>query len=167
MTVDPPFTEISLLNQVMPGHYLRPRRKNYPTVDSLVVLDKSIFHPGGLALVLLQFTGSQTHEADGSVAKRVHDEVVAKLTPVQQPPAPPSSSRSYSLRTKNPPRAATPLDLPIILVFGTTPEGINKAQTVTNHEGKSYQVGEPKIAQYSMILGTEFDEIIKAWPVEN
>ena len=75
MNVDPPFTEISLLNQVMPGHYLRPRRKNYPTVDSLVVLDKSIFHPGGLALVLLQFTGSQTHEADGSVAKRVHDEV--------------------------------------------------------------------------------------------
>ena len=91
---------------------------------------------------------------------------VAKLAPAQQPGTS-SSSRSYRLRAKNPPRAATSSDLPIILVFGITPEGINKAQTVTNHEGKSYQVGEPKIAQYSMIMGTEFDEIIKAWPIKS
>ena len=114
--------------------------------------------------MLLQFTGSQTHKVNGSVAKRVHDEVVAKLAPAQQPAT--SSSGSYRPTAKNPLRAESSSDLPIILVFGTTQEGINKAQTVTNHEGKPYKVGEPKIAQYSMIMGTEFDEIIKAWPVK-
>ena len=53
---------------------------------------------------------------------------------------------------------------PVILVFGTTQEGIKTAQNVTNGEGNPYVKDEPTIVQYSMIMGT--DEIIKAWPIK-
>jgi hypothetical protein len=149
-----PFDQLDDMASIPEGVYLRPRSKNYPTIDSLVVLPDGHAvglapHKGTRTLVLFQVTVSDEHTVNGAKIKEIQDVVQAKL---------PAAAAASSSKAKKG-------GLHTVLVFVTTPSGVRKAQVIKNGEGNPYarKGDEPKVKQFSMYLGDAFEKLVLAW----
>ncbi len=125
------------------GDYGEPTILNFPSVDSFAVMPQSVFKPGArhAALVMFQATVSEEHIVRGPDLKRVFERVVS-LTD----------------------RAS----LPTLLVFVTTPQGVDGPQTIKNGDGVAYSradafVDQVAREQYALCLGGRFEQIAEAW----
>jgi hypothetical protein len=170
--LNPPFTALSAVENVVIGQYMRPLRKNFPTLDACLILRGSVFHPEGLALIVLQYTGSVAHVVNGSVLENIHEHFFQRLVAqgeFQQPAATTTTTTTkFGRVAKTTTTPASPITkedkLPLFLIFGTIPSGIATEQKLTTKEGKPYdrKGDEPKLTQYSMIINDHrYLEIIR------
>ena len=130
------------------GVYYRPNKKNYPTIDSFVLMDGYLLDPSNsprkdtIVLVLIQVTVSKSHWVNGSNVKRIKDRVYDKWEG----------------------KAVQKSDevLPVVLVFVTRkyPKGVHTYQTPLKDDKKPFSTGyEPKFRQYSLVLEKDFETI--------
>lgn len=122
------------ITMVRPDHYYQPNRTNFPTLDSFALLPATvIFGPQakGNVLVIFQVTKSAEHKLNGVIVKRLQD----RLT----------SLGVKFTRT--------------IFVWVSSEGGILQEQTVTNGDGNSYVHGAPRMEQWLLAFGKEYNDL--------
>ena len=130
------------------GVYYRPNKKNYPTIDSFVLMDGYILDPskyprkGTIVLVLIQVTVSKSHWVNGSNVGRILERVYNR----------------WEVKT----RQKFDKALPVVLVFATRkyPKGVHTYQTPLKDGKEAFSSTRmPKIPQYSLVLEKDFETI--------
>ena len=130
------------------GVYYRPNKKNYPTIDSFVLMDGYILDPsnfprkGTIVLALIQVTVSKSHWVNGSNVKRIHERVYNRWEG--------KTGQKFDKA------------LPVVLVFATRkyPKGVHTYQTPLKDGKEAFSSTRmPKIPQYSLVLEKDFETI--------
>jgi hypothetical protein len=151
------FVDLASIGPVKADVYYQPKSKNYPTIDSFMVLSKGLgAQDEGPRLCTFQCAVSESHKVEGSVLKKVRDHVMDN----------PDPNLKVAIEILMKPRAAKS-KLPVHHVFVTGKEGIRQSQTILTSEGKPYAKGhEPEVIQYALVLGNDFDAIVNTWTNE-
>jgi len=145
------FVGFERINNVQVEKYYRPRKSNYPTVDSFAVVTRAWvekhfvgaeilaqFPQAAYFLICFQVTISETHVVDGTVLKQLRTELISQL---------PSGTNV----------------LPMLFIFVTTASGITKRQVVTRKEkgGRKAFADQSQFGpQYALILGNSFENML-------
>jgi hypothetical protein len=119
---------------------------------------------------MFQFACGMRHKPkNGAVVKETQEVIMNNLAPAERPPQPgPATTNKRSIpslpssSTKKSKGETKDAQLEMIMVYATTKDGIQTAQTVLNSDGKEYDSHgghKPKVAQYSMVMGYTFHRL--------
>jgi len=144
---------MSDLNEVGDGQYVRPLIPNFPSIDSFAVVPEALFNAKsrkGMCLVMIHVTVSNEHKIRLKHLVDVHDRV-CELRDIQC--------------TKGSKDVAP--SLPVYLCFVADAYNIDAAQPYFKDEGDALYVQVPKfgkaVHQFSFTLGKPFTEDCQAW----
>jgi hypothetical protein len=144
---------MSDLDEVGDGQYVRPMIPNFPSIDSFAVVPEALFNAKsrkGMCLVMFQVTVSAEHKIRLKHLVDVHDRV-CYLRDIPHKPGSKDIAPS----------------LPVYLCFVSDAHYIGAAQPYFKDEGDEKYVQVPKfgqaIHQFSFTLGKPFTEDCHAW----
>jgi hypothetical protein len=167
MTIAAPFDKLENVKSILVNQYIRPSKKNYPTIDSFVVMKRKDIDPSwkgdveDLCLVLFQVTvatDDSKHAPNGLKMKEIRDHVFTLL---------PEGTTAQKQKYKRMPAIQIANDrLPIALVFVTTKTGITVPQAILNSNNQEYLKGAPLIKQYALCIGSDFEALVMQWKVK-